>query len=269
QVGGFDEAFGTGGFEDDDLCRRLVGDRWQLLMANRSFVHHHGHATFDGNGLDWQAIEAQNRAIFEAKHGSLVPAPAEVAGPSELNIPLDPGVALVVDHLDAEAVLGARGWTTMSRPRGCDLVTELDACDPRPSLVVVHGHDTMVDRLDVPVIVVGEPVTGGSADAYGDPTRPANEWLPGLLDTLRSTQTFGGLLLRCRLSLDADDLATAFEAVRVAEGMRPGTPQASNAMAVCAFSGGHYEEALALLNRAIEIDPSFGPAKDNLAALGI
>jgi len=48
----------------------LIAEQWQLLMVNRSFVHHHGHATFDGNGLDWREIEQQNRQIFEAKHRS-------------------------------------------------------------------------------------------------------------------------------------------------------------------------------------------------------
>ena len=41
---GFDERFEIGGFEDDDLCRRLLESDLRLLIAHASFVHHHGHA---------------------------------------------------------------------------------------------------------------------------------------------------------------------------------------------------------------------------------
>jgi GT2 family glycosyltransferase/tetratricopeptide (TPR) repeat protein len=68
QVGGFDEGFAIGGFEDDDLCARLRTGGWRLLIAHESFVHHHGHATFDANGLDWFAIQNANKDRFLAKH---------------------------------------------------------------------------------------------------------------------------------------------------------------------------------------------------------
>ncbi|MER3453164.1 MAG: hypothetical protein C4344_05870, partial [Acidimicrobiia bacterium] len=67
-VGGFEEAFGIGGFEDDDLCRRLRAAGGRLLIVHAAFVHHHGHRTFDANGLDWFAIQEANRALFEARH---------------------------------------------------------------------------------------------------------------------------------------------------------------------------------------------------------
>lgn len=52
EVGGFDEQFGLGNFEDDDLCRRAEAAGWKLLVANDSFVHHAGHATFTREGID-------------------------------------------------------------------------------------------------------------------------------------------------------------------------------------------------------------------------
>ncbi|MDQ1397228.1 MAG: hypothetical protein QOG64_2487, partial [Acidimicrobiaceae bacterium] len=68
QVGGFDEGFAIGGFEDDDLCTRLRAGGWRLIITHDSFVHHHGHATFDANGLDWFAIQNANKDRFLAKH---------------------------------------------------------------------------------------------------------------------------------------------------------------------------------------------------------
>ncbi len=70
RVGGFDERYGIGGFEDDDLCVRLTQLGLRLLVAHGSFVHHHGHATFDANGVDWQRVQAANRRRFVDEWGS-------------------------------------------------------------------------------------------------------------------------------------------------------------------------------------------------------
>ena len=69
-LGGFDERFEIGGFEDDDLCRRLEQSGLRLLVAHGSFVHHHGHASFDSNAIDWRVQQSENRARFEEKWGA-------------------------------------------------------------------------------------------------------------------------------------------------------------------------------------------------------
>jgi GT2 family glycosyltransferase/tetratricopeptide (TPR) repeat protein len=66
-VGGFDEGFGIGGFEDDDLCARLRAAGGRLLIVHAAFVHHHGHATFDAHGVDWLAVQESNRRRLLAK----------------------------------------------------------------------------------------------------------------------------------------------------------------------------------------------------------
>ena len=67
-IGGWDEGFATGGAEDDDLCLRLVAAGGRLVICHETFVHHHGHATFDGNGLDWFAIQRDNVDRLVRKH---------------------------------------------------------------------------------------------------------------------------------------------------------------------------------------------------------
>jgi GT2 family glycosyltransferase/tetratricopeptide (TPR) repeat protein len=69
-LGGFDERFEIGGFEDDDLCRRLHQSKLRLLIAHGSFVHHRGHASFDANAVDWRVTQVENRVRFEAKWGA-------------------------------------------------------------------------------------------------------------------------------------------------------------------------------------------------------
>lgn len=68
QVGGFDENFATGGYEDDDLGIRLM-KHGMMVFCPFAFVQHLGHKTFDANGLDWYAVQERNRLYFEEKHG--------------------------------------------------------------------------------------------------------------------------------------------------------------------------------------------------------
>ncbi len=68
-VGGFDERFEIGGFEDDDLCRRLHQIDLRLLIAHGSFVHHSCHASFDANDVDWRVTQLENQVRFEEKWG--------------------------------------------------------------------------------------------------------------------------------------------------------------------------------------------------------
>lgn len=68
-VGGFDEEYEVGGYEDDDLCLKLARAGGRLVIAHGSFVHHQGHVTFDANGVSWAEQELANRRRFLAKHG--------------------------------------------------------------------------------------------------------------------------------------------------------------------------------------------------------
>lgn len=80
-VGGWDEGFAVGGAEDDDLCLRLVAAGGRLVICHETFVHHHGHATFDTNGVDWFAVQQRNVDRLVAKHTGRSPARRRGDGP--------------------------------------------------------------------------------------------------------------------------------------------------------------------------------------------
>jgi GT2 family glycosyltransferase/glycosyltransferase involved in cell wall biosynthesis len=63
-LGGLEEAYGTGNFEDDDFClrARLAGHR--LGVARNSFVFHHEQATFRANNLDHRLLMERNQLLF-------------------------------------------------------------------------------------------------------------------------------------------------------------------------------------------------------------
>lgn len=67
RVGGFDEAFGLGNFEDDDLSLRvrLVGGR--LVIVRDAFLHHWGSRTFEQLGIDCRAQIAANQRVMDRK----------------------------------------------------------------------------------------------------------------------------------------------------------------------------------------------------------
>ncbi|MBL9079890.1 MAG: glycosyltransferase [Planctomycetes bacterium] len=67
RIGLFDERFGHGNFEDDDLSLRLRLHGLRLVIARRAFLHHEGHATFRALGLDLRAEITRRRAQFCAK----------------------------------------------------------------------------------------------------------------------------------------------------------------------------------------------------------
>ncbi|WP_256761484.1 glycosyltransferase family 2 protein [Cohnella sp. WQ 127256] len=45
EVGVFDERFGLGNYEDDDLCLRVLNSGYKIRVVYDSFVHHFGHMT--------------------------------------------------------------------------------------------------------------------------------------------------------------------------------------------------------------------------------
>ena len=67
RIGGLDEQFGSGNFEDDDLCIRAAGAGFKSRIARDVFIHHTGSQTFKGAGIDYHRIMLRNWELFKAK----------------------------------------------------------------------------------------------------------------------------------------------------------------------------------------------------------
>jgi glycosyltransferase involved in cell wall biosynthesis len=72
-IGGLDERFGLGFFDDDDLALRAQQAGFELAIAHDLFVHHFGSRTFVGNGIDAEALLEKNAKQFAAKWGQDAP----------------------------------------------------------------------------------------------------------------------------------------------------------------------------------------------------
>lgn len=74
EIGGLDEAFGRGFFEDDDYCQRVRKAGYKVVIADDVFVHHHLSASFakldDG---ERRTLFETNKKIYEEKWGEWKP----------------------------------------------------------------------------------------------------------------------------------------------------------------------------------------------------
>ena len=68
-IGGLDERFGLGFFDDDDLAERARRAGFELAVAHDLFVHHFGSRTFQGNGIDAEKLLDENARRFADKWG--------------------------------------------------------------------------------------------------------------------------------------------------------------------------------------------------------
>ena len=67
KIGLLDERFGLGCYEDYDFCLRIRQAGYSLYIAEDAFVHHHGHKTFEHNGISDSEAARQNREVFIEK----------------------------------------------------------------------------------------------------------------------------------------------------------------------------------------------------------
>ncbi len=69
EIGGIDERFGVGNFEDDDFCMRVRAAGYRIFVCDDAFIHHFGSQTFAANKIDWTSTMRENWKKFAAKWG--------------------------------------------------------------------------------------------------------------------------------------------------------------------------------------------------------
>lgn len=111
-LGGLDERFGIGNFEDDDYCVRARTAGYKVIVAVDSFVHHFGHRSFLASDLDFGALLEENRVKFEEKWASRLKPPAspfhatQVPDGGLLLQPTQPKLSLCMIVRDNETTIG-------------------------------------------------------------------------------------------------------------------------------------------------------------------
>ena len=67
EIGGFDESFAAGNFEDDDLCLRVKEKGYAMMVDESTFIHHYGSQTFKANKIDYSASLQEKGKYFREK----------------------------------------------------------------------------------------------------------------------------------------------------------------------------------------------------------
>lgn len=67
RLGGLDEVFGKGNYEDTDYCLRAFLAGYRAVVARDCFIHHVGSASFDAAGVDYSRQMDENFEIFRRK----------------------------------------------------------------------------------------------------------------------------------------------------------------------------------------------------------
>jgi len=67
KIGGFDERYGWGHFEDDDFCLRAALAGFRAWVVKDCFVHHFGNKTFIQAGIDYDGNLAKNWETFKQR----------------------------------------------------------------------------------------------------------------------------------------------------------------------------------------------------------
>ncbi len=86
-IGGLDERFGRGNFEDDDFCLRATARGFGARIAHDVFIHHAGSKSFQAANIDYQQALQTNWRIFKAKWGISSARTLEEGYPSTLSPP--------------------------------------------------------------------------------------------------------------------------------------------------------------------------------------
>ncbi len=67
ELGGLDESFGSGNYEDDDLCLRVREKGYAIMVDEGTFIHHFGSRSFKENKIDYDVSLKKNEELFRAK----------------------------------------------------------------------------------------------------------------------------------------------------------------------------------------------------------
>ncbi len=67
EVGGIDERYAVGNFEDDDFCLRVRAAGYRIYICEDVFIHHFGSRTFAANKIDYGKTLDDNWKRFSAK----------------------------------------------------------------------------------------------------------------------------------------------------------------------------------------------------------
>lgn len=235
RLGGFDERFVPGNFEDDDLSLRARLAGLRLVLARDAFLHHEAHQSFRALGIDVRDEIRRQHAVFARKWQQ------------------DPAGRATLAALDGD--LGRAALSAMAAQRVHPEWPEADWILAR--FQIANGQSA----LAVPLLQSLVARCPNHAEARLELARcrlRGGEWREGralLRDTLATC--FVARDRACELLVATGDLAQthgaldeAAEDFAAALAMKPDDPNACNRLGAVRVAQRRFDEALPLLEQA-------------------
>ena len=111
-IGGLDERFGSGNFEDDDFCIRARLAGFRIRIAQDAFVHHAGSQTFKGAKIDYRQAMLRNWDLFRAKWQLGTDVSLDAGYPTPKTLPKGVEIYVSLPRLElTHQANAARCWT--------------------------------------------------------------------------------------------------------------------------------------------------------------
>lgn len=116
-IGGLDEKFGSGNFEDDDFCLRAKFAGFSSRIARGVFIHHTGSQTFKGAKIDYRDAMLRNWNYFISKWQFGATASIERGYPIPSSKPASLALKVELPGLDKTHATEARNHWQESAPQ--------------------------------------------------------------------------------------------------------------------------------------------------------
>ncbi len=151
KIGGLDERFGSGNFEDDDFSLRARLAGFGARIVDDAFVHHLGGQTFQAARIDYREAMLRNWALFKAKWGIEADAPIERGYRLPQSLPASESLQFGLPDLHTTHELAAdeRTWSDRaqfaSQPKPATAPAATPSTPARPGTVALppcalRGH---------------------------------------------------------------------------------------------------------------------------------
>ena len=251
RVGLLDECFGSGNFEDDDYCLRAALEGYRNLVAGDVFIHHHGSASFKGNGVDFTKVMTGNKGLFSRKWSG--PFPDEYQAKQILTLKtlekaddffhrgevdkaietiLQEGIKLIPTEERFYYFLAEKLIDEQRYQDALGVLSELPpgADKERVLLLKAHAHQGLGDNSTADDLFL-EVLNSGECTA--------------------AVQNLRGIL-----AYNAENRREAAEYFSKSIEQDPGFADSFTSLGVMAWSDGRYDEALNLLERGFLLSPA-------------
>ena len=126
RIGGLDEQFGSGNFEDDDLCLRALSVGFKARIAQDAFVHHAGSQTFKTQKIDARAAMLVNWRLFKSKWNIPAEAPIEKGYRLPLRMAATYPLKVALPNVEADHQSDSeKRWWQQTEPTPSPLTTSM------------------------------------------------------------------------------------------------------------------------------------------------